>query len=198
MNLAIRPQRQGSAQEGDAPFAIGSGVEGMNLEVSDLFFFYSGGSTPTGIQRVQQELCIEMLQSGNEALNCVIYDKAQQRWRVAPREWLESLIGAARSFRPGSGRLWAEVYQEFARDFSTFSIKQFEPNEWLVNVGASWALPGYFTQIRHLRRHGVRFAVFLHDCIPARHPAYFDQSLIVEYSYWLANIRENADLVICN
>jgi glycosyltransferase involved in cell wall biosynthesis len=198
MNLAIGPHLRVSPRDGDAPLATELEPAAMNLEISDLFYFYSGGSTLTGIQRVQQELCLDMLRSEKDSPTCVIYDKGQQRWRVAPHDWLESLIGAARSFRPGSGRLWADVYQQFATDFPGFPIKQFEPGEWLVNVGASWALPGYFTQVRHLRRLGVGYAVFLHDCIPARHPAYFDQSLAIEYSYWLANVRENADLVICN
>src|SRR5690242_12002102 len=142
MNLAVEQQRRPPLFEGDAEV-------GMNLEVSDLFYYYSGGSTPTGIQRVQQELCLELLRSPHEhGIGCVSYDKGLQRWRIASTEWLQSLIDAARSFRTGN-RPWAEQYQEFAAGFSAFPIKHFQPGEWLVNVGASWSLPGYFIQMRH-------------------------------------------------
>lgn len=168
------------------------------FEISDLFYYYASGSTPTGIQRVQQELSLELLrQEHHAATSIVIYDKPQQKWRVVSHEWVRSLLNAARSFRSGS-HSWRKVYEEFAAQLAVFPIKHFEPGEWLLNMGASWGLPGYFIQVRQLRRLGVRLAIFLHDCIPARHPAYFDQSLSVEHTYWLAQIRETADLVICN
>jgi glycosyltransferase involved in cell wall biosynthesis len=171
----------------------------MVFEVSDLFYYYGTGSTPTGIQRVQQELALELLQdsSGAAKTTLVIYDRSLQKWRLAPSEWFKGLVAAARSFRPGS-RAWEETYLTFSNQLTAFPLKQFESGEWLVNVGASWALPSYFIQVRQVRRKGVRIAIFLHDCIPARHPAYFDTPHTVEYTYWLAQVRETADLVICN
>src|SRR5436190_14436951 len=145
----------------------------LSYEVSDLFYYFVTGNTLTGIQRVQQELCLGFIESQSSALSAlVVYDKSLQKWRTVQWDWFASLLKTARSFKAG-GRLWDETYQSFATQLSSFPLKQFEAGEWLVNVGASWALPSYFIQVRQLRRRGVRFAVFLHDCIPARHPAYF-------------------------
>jgi hypothetical protein len=138
MNLAVEQLRHTSGSEGEAPV-------GMSLEVSDLFYHYAGGSTPTGIQRVQQELCLELLRAQHEhGIDCVVYDKGLQRWRIASAEWLRSLIDAARSFRPGN-RPWADLYQEFSAGFSAFPIKHFEPGEWLVMVASGLFHPGAAT-----------------------------------------------------
>jgi glycosyltransferase involved in cell wall biosynthesis len=170
----------------------------MSFDVSDLFYYYSAGHTPTGIQRVQQELCLELLRHEKaSATLLVIYDRAIQKWRLVPGKWLLALLETARTFRPAA-RSWSEVYQELAVQLTTFPLKQFESGEWLVNVGASWSLASYFVQIRQLRRRGVRIGVFLHDCIPVRHPAYFEHFHAIEHSHWLAHVRECADLVICN
>src|SRR4051812_47526184 len=170
----------------------------LNFEVSDLFYYFGTGSTLTGIQRVQQELCLGFFGSHSSALSTlVVYDKPLQRWRIVQWDWFASLVKAARSFKAG-GAAWDEIYQSFATQLSSFPLKHFEAGEWLVNVGASWALPSYFIQVRQLRRRGVRLGIFLHDCIPARHPAYFDLPHTIEHTYWLAQIRESADVIICN
>lgn len=187
-----------SLEAPEEPVAVPAVLPRVTFEVSDLFYYYASGSTPTGIQRVQQELCLELLRRQHPAVtSIVVYDKPQQKWRIVSREWLRSLVNAARSFKPGA-HPWQKIYQEFAAQLAVFPVKHFEAGEWLLNIGASWGLPSYFVQVRQLRRQGVRLAIFLHDCIPARHPAYFDHSLSIEHTYWLAQIRETADVVICN
>jgi glycosyltransferase involved in cell wall biosynthesis len=173
-------------------------VARLSFEVSDLIYYYGSGNTPTGIQRVQQELASQYLQRGaGQNISFVIYDSAVQRWKSVNPEWLGNLISTARSFRGGPAR-WREEYRRFAERLSTFPLSQFERGDWLVNVGASWSMPSYFIQIRQLKRRGVRCAFFVHDCIPVRHPAYFEYHHTIEHSYWLFQVRETADLVICN
>ena len=168
------------------------------FDVSDLVYYYATGNTPTGIQRVQQELAWEFLQAEDaQVWSFTVYDGGPQRWRIVPLEWLRSLIALSRTFR-GDRDNWREVYGKLREKFKAFPFRQFQRGEWLLNVGASWSLPSYFVQIRHLRRRGVRCAFFLHDCIPVRYPAYFDYQHTVEYSYWLMQVRDTADLVICN
>ncbi|MBV9063618.1 MAG: glycosyltransferase family 4 protein, partial [Alphaproteobacteria bacterium] len=169
----------------------------VSFEVSDLFYFYATGNTVTGIQRVQQELCVQFAKQDQAHCEFVIYDRNVQKWRSVSKEWLLSLIEAARAFRPG-GEPWSSIYEVYAKRALTAPLKQFDPGEWLTNVGASWALASYFVQVRQLRRRGVRLAVFCHDLIPARHPAYFDHIHTIEHTYWLAQIRETADVVFCN
>ncbi|HEX4080749.1 MAG TPA: glycosyltransferase family 1 protein [Rhizomicrobium sp.] len=168
------------------------------IDVSDLVYYYASGNTPTGIQRVQQELAWEFLQTAEaHAWSFTVYDGAAQRWRVIPSDWLRSLIVLSRTFR-GDRENWREAYGKHREKLKTFPFRQFQRGEWLLNVGASWGLPSYFVQIRHLRRRGVRCAFFMHDCIPVRFPAYFEYQHTVDYSYWLFHIRDTADLVICN
>ena len=178
-----------------------SHVQGTSLaiafDISDLAYYYASGNTPTGIQRVQQELAWEFLQSADAKTSFALYDGAAQRWRVIPADWLRSLIASSRTFR-GDHESWKEVYGRFRERMKTFPFRQFQRGEWLLNVGASWSLASYFVQVRHLRRRGVRCAFFLHDCIPVRFPAYFEYHHTIEYSYWLYQIRDTADLVICN
>src|SRR6185503_6657660 len=84
----------------------------MSFDVSDLFYYYSAGHTPTGIQRVQQELCLELLRLEQaSATQLVIYDRVIQKWRLVPGKWLVLLLETARSFRP-TARSWNEVYQD--------------------------------------------------------------------------------------
>ena len=167
------------------------------FEVSDLVYYYASENTPTGIQRVQQELARALLSEMDNGVIPVIYDRAIQKWRSLSTDWLFSLISAASEFR-GSNEAWRVVYQEFSDKLSSFALTQFEKGTWLLNAGASWSLPSYFVQIRQLRRRGVRFATFLHDCIPVRHPAYFEYVHTIEHTYWLAQVHDTADLVICN
>jgi len=186
------------AQENLENDAVACVASGASFEVSDLVYYYATGNTPTGIQRVQQEISWVLLQEADEEINAfVVYDRNLQKWRSVPTDWLHSLISTARAFR-GDHKAWLVLYEEFAAKLSKFPLRQFERGEWLVNVGASWSLTSYFVQIRQLRRRGIRFAVFLHDCIPVRHPAYFEYFHTVEHTYWLAQIRDTADLVICN
>lgn len=168
------------------------------FDISDLVYYYSTGHTPTGIQRVQQELAWEFLRTSDAAISSfVVYDGTAQRWRTVSTEWLSSLISTARGFR-GTYSGWQEAYAKLREKLKTFAFRQFERGEWLVNVGASWSFPAYFVQVRQLRRRGVRCAFYLHDCIPVRYPAYFEYQHTIEYSYWLLAVRETADLVICN
>ena len=167
-------------------------------EVSDLVYYFESGNTPTGIQRVQQEICLQLIgDPSNPAVSLVIYDIPHQRWRAVPQDWIKGLISAARSVRNGVD-VWSEIYRTFFSKISSFSFHQFEPGDWLVNVGASWALPSYFIHVRHLRRRGVRFAVFLHDCIPLRYPSYFEYEHTIEHTFWLSQIRETANVIFCN
>jgi len=168
------------------------------FEVSDLIYYYKSGNTPTGIQRVQQELASQYLQRlANDNILFVVYDSNLQRWRTVSPQWLQTLISTARAFR-GSAMQWQEEYKRLAEKLSTFPMSQPERGDWLVNVGASWSMPSYFIQIRQLKRRGVKCAFFVHDCIPLLHPAYFEYNHTIEHSYWLYQVRETADLVICN
>ena len=169
----------------------------IHFDVSDLIYYYALESTPTGIQRVQQELARALLSGNADGVEAVIYDSAIQKWRTLPNAWVLSLIAAASEF-PGTNDAWKEIYQDFSGKLAGFALTQFESGEWLINVGASWSLPSYFVQVRQLRRRGVRFGVFLHDCIPVRHPAYFEYPHTIEHTYWLAQVNDSADLVICN
>jgi glycosyltransferase involved in cell wall biosynthesis len=180
------------------PSQIESGLSsdrGIAFEMSDLIYYFGTGSTPTGIQRVQQEIGLSLLREGKA--HFVLYDNHLQKWRMLPRQWLSDLISAARSFGAGA-KTWPDIYHEFYSKVQSFPLKQFEAGQWLLNVGASWSFPGYFTQIRQLRRRGIHAAFFLHDCIPMRHPSYFEDRHTIEHSYWLGQIRGTADLVICN
>ena len=183
---------------GQTPDSVARLLPKIGFDITDLFYYYADGHTPTGIQRVQQELCLNLsADSRYQGIELVVYDRAIQRWRQVPLEWLQSILELSRSFGPSAGS-WNEVYQKFAAQLARFPQKRFEPQEWLVNVGASLSLPSYFAQVRQLRGRGVRIGIFLHDCIPVRHPAYFDYFHTVEHSHWLAQVRECADLVICN
>src|ERR1700735_4123157 len=95
---------------------------GLFFEVSDLIYYYGSGNTPTGIQRVQQELALQYLQRGaDHNISFVIYDSAVQRWKTVNPEWLGNLILTARSFRGGASR-WREEYRRFAERLSTFPL----------------------------------------------------------------------------
>src|SRR5579871_5096131 len=102
------------------------------FEVSDLVYYYSSGNTPTGIQRVQQELASQyILRAGSDNVSFVIYDSGLQRWRSVSPQWLSTLISTARSFR-GSLSSWQEEYNRIAEKLLTFPFAQFERGDWLV------------------------------------------------------------------
>src|SRR5256885_7199976 len=111
--MSVTSLNQKRSHIASAP-ALQTDLPRLNFEVSDLFYYYGNGSTPTGIQRVQQELCLQFLESrANTPSTIVIYDKSLQKWRIVPGEWFVSLIQAARSFKTGRDK-WQKTYQSFA------------------------------------------------------------------------------------
>src|ERR1700683_5862128 len=98
----------------------------VSFEVSDLVYYYGSGNTPTGIQRVQQELVSQYLQRADQNISFVIYDFAVQRWKTVNPEWLGNLISTARSFR-GQVPRWREEYKRFVERMSPFPLTRLHP-----------------------------------------------------------------------
>lgn len=183
------------------------------VEVDDLLRYFDGSLTPTGIGRVQAEIFphlarrnggrIRFFRLGNDAgtLSLLSYgdvmrladgDAFLSRHRARP--WLlparKALRYAARRSLAGLASLRA------AGDVRRFG-ETVRPGDVILNIGASWTHHHFGRSVGELKaRHGLRFALMVHDLLPATHPQYVSPSHVPGFLKWFHAMAEVADLVL--
>jgi glycosyltransferase involved in cell wall biosynthesis len=71
------------------------------------------------------------------------------------------------------------------------------PGDIVISPGASWGLPGYAKHMAAAKaRHGLRFAVLIHDMIPIENGTLVERRHAVQFRKWLQETLPNADAVL--
>lgn len=184
------------------------------IDTDDFIRMFDWAITPTGIGRVQLELVPELVRAFPERVRlfrvshgdrpAIAVDpediarllkdagfvlangrnrrtlvRLVQAWRYAVRRagsWIDGLAGNTAG-------------QQFANEVRRGDV--------IVNFGASWEHPGYGREIRALKeRHGLRFALLVHDILPVTHPQFVSPSHIPNFRRWLAEMSALWDMVL--
>jgi glycosyltransferase involved in cell wall biosynthesis len=74
----------------------------------------------------------------------------------------------------------------------------FMPGDTFVAIGASWVLPNATAGKDLKARHGMRFAVLVHDLIPELYPEWTATEGLALYRPWLHDVVPHADVIFTN
>ncbi|WP_137177570.1 glycosyltransferase [Roseomonas sp. AR75] len=190
--------------EAAAPEAMPLPPEGaptqIAFDVTDLLDYLRDARTPTGIQRVQMGLVGGMLEhpAPPAPLLLVAYDPSAWRWWQVDiarfRGVLElSRIGAAADDPAWRAATAALCHADAAEDAPLL------PGATLASLGNAWGIEDYWRGLRMLRRRvPLRYAAFLHDCVPLAMPEHCLELTSRLYARWFAALALHADLLLAN
>ena len=169
------------------------------FDVTDLLDYLREARTPTGIQRVQMGLLGAILAhpAPPAPVMLVAYDPATWRWwHVDTAAFLEML----RLARLGAGDdpAWraanATLCAADARPEAPIL-----PGATLAGFGNAWGVEDFFRGLRMLRRQvPLRYACFVHDCVPLVMPEHCLDLTARLYARWFAALALHADLMMAN
>ena len=70
------------------------------------------------------------------------------------------------------------------------------PGDWLLSLGSPWQLKDYAGLVSAARaRHGLRFALLIHDIVPLRRPEWCDRDVVKAFSACFHDVAPLADRV---
>jgi len=70
------------------------------------------------------------------------------------------------------------------------------PGDWLLSLGSPWQLKDYAGLVSAARaRHGLRFALLIHDIVPLRRPEWCDRDVVKAFSTCFHDVAPLADRV---
>jgi glycosyltransferase involved in cell wall biosynthesis len=71
------------------------------------------------------------------------------------------------------------------------------PGDIVISPGASWGVPGYAKHMAAAKaRHGLRFAVMIHDMIPIENGTLVERRHAAQFRKWLQETLPNADAIV--
>jgi glycosyltransferase involved in cell wall biosynthesis len=169
------------------------------FDVTDLLDYLRDARTPTGIQRVQMGLLGAILAhpAPPAPVILVAYDPSTWRWwHVETAAFLDML----RLARLGAGDdpAWRAATAALC-DADTRAEAPILPGATLAGFGNSWGIEDFFRGLRMLRqRVPLRYACFLHDCVPLVMPEHCLDLTARLYARWFAALALHADLMMAN
>jgi glycosyltransferase involved in cell wall biosynthesis len=169
------------------------------FDLTDLLHHYLRNKAPTGIQRVQAEVAMRLLETPRTklAVRLVCYVPNAAAWVAIPRGLFAALTAAASS---GSGQntSWQPVGTAIHALLAACTARTPIPNgAVLLNLGSSWWSPNYLMNVRQAQaKWGLRYLPFVHDCIPVLRPDLCVTGLPAQFLSWLAGAGLAADGII--
>lgn len=204
-----------SGEEGRRRAAAGgdSAPPRIWVEVDDFLRYFDGSLTPTGIGRVQAEIFPHLVERFPERVSFIRLGADSRTvtllgWRDVRRladgnDFLSRHGGsahtlAARRLLRYLSRRAAVTLHEARRPGD---LRRFEetvrPGDVLLNIGAAWTHHGFGQAVGELRRrHGMRFALLVHDLLPITHPQFVAPRHIPGFVRWLGGMADVLDLAL--
>lgn len=168
----------------------------ITFDVSDLIGYFSHARAPTGIQRVQIELISALLLDPEvePRVRVCAFDETRDDWVQVPSGTFLDLVDDALAGGDCEQPGWQARLAALRTEFLLAPGLTFPPGGWLVNLGTSWWLQNYFLKVREAkRRHGVRYAPFVHDLIPVVAPEHCVRPLVRDFVGWARGVFDHAD-----
>ena len=171
----------------------------LAFDVTDLLDYLRDARTPTGIQRVQMGLLGAILAKPDLPAPVILVAYDPSTWR-----WWHVDTGAFRRVLSLS-RIGAEADADWRAATAILCDADARPDApvvagaTLAGFGNSWGIEDFFRGLRLLRRRvPLRYACFLHDCVPLVMPEHCLELTARLYARWFAALALHADLLMAN
>uniref|UniRef100_B0T6Z4 Glycosyl transferase group 1 n=1 Tax=Caulobacter sp. (strain K31) TaxID=366602 RepID=B0T6Z4_CAUSK len=188
-DLASDPVSSGSQDSGPA----------LIFDVSDLLTYFRNVRSPTGIQRVQIEIILSSLQSGNTAVRICCFLEQRDEWVEIPAPLFLRLSWLSLGDAEDDGGEWTAALTRTLLLLNMAPPLDFPRGAFLINLGTSWWLQNYFLFVRRIKRErGVRYIPFVHDMIPVLHGEFCPKVLTQDFISWAIGVFEHADFFFVN
>jgi glycosyltransferase involved in cell wall biosynthesis len=167
----------------------------MLFDVTDLLAFFGQRRLPTGIQRVQIEISLALIdgQADTQPVFC-IYSSARRGWIALPSADFQILCHLAKQSDDGNDPVWiGQLFQIYQMIAVTRTI-ELSPGTTIVNLGTSWSDRNYLLDVRTVRtRANIVYVPLVFDLIPLIEPTWFMGSLVRDYQAWFGSLLHSAD-----
>ncbi|HAF42850.1 MAG TPA: hypothetical protein DCG90_13970 [Sphingobium sp.] len=165
------------------------------FDVTDLLAFFGRSRLPTGIQRVQIEISLALLDdaAAHRAVFCG-YSSSRRSWIMLPRDKFFALCRLAKQSDDAGDPAWVAQLVGIYRAMATARTLRLPAGTTLVNLGTSWSDRNYLLDVRTLRaRVGMIYVPLVFDLIPLIDPTWFIGSLVRDYRAWFTSLLHSAD-----
>lgn len=183
-----------------APIAPDGPPNQLAFDVTDLLDYLREARTPTGIQRVQMGLIGAVLDHPAPPAPVILvgYDPSTWRWWHVDQSAFRHALALA-----GLGA--SELAEDWRAATSALCNPDRRPDApilpgaTLASLGNAWGIEDYFRGLRMLRRATpLRYAAFVHDCVPLLMPEHCLELTARLYARWFGALALHADAVLAN
>ena len=160
------------------------------FDVTDLFAFFGQRRLPTGIQRVQIEISLALLDEPTDIqpIFC-LYSGARRGWIALPHDEFQALCHLAKQSDDVTDPAWVRQLEGLYRTVAVSPTIQLSTLAVLINLGTSWADRNYLLDVRNARdRKAMIYIPLVFDLIPLIGPDWFMQSLVRDYRTWFGSM----------
>lgn len=190
--------------------AIGSGIspvkpggetgDAVLFDVSDMFGYFPDNRLPTGVQRVQISVILNVLDlAGEHGVGLVRFVEGRDEWVGVPAAPFRMVCRLSMAGGDPTAADWRAACAELERAVAHQPALAFPQGAFLVNLGTSWWLPNYFMYIRKAKiDHGIRYVPLIHDMIPVLRPNECHPDLVHDFIDWLMGVLQHADFFLAN
>ena len=193
-----------AAPPGESPRALPRAPEGaptqIAFDVTDLLDYLRDARTPTGIQRVQMGLLGAILDHSAPPAPVILvaYDPSAWRWWHVEAEVFQRVLALSRIGAEAADPSWQAATALLCRA-DLRPEAPLRPGATLASLGNAWGIEDYFRGLRMLRRRvPLRYAAFVHDCVPLLMPEHCLDLTVRLYARWFAALALHADLLMAN
>ena len=165
------------------------------FDVTDLFAFFGQRRLPTGIQRVQIEISLALLDQPTDIqpIFC-LYSGARRGWIALPHDEFQALCHLAKQSDDVTDPAWVRQLEGLYRTVAVSPTIQLSTLAVLINLGTSWADRNYLLDVRNARdRQEMIYIPLVFDLIPLIRPDWFMQSLVRDYRIWFGSMLHSVD-----
>lgn len=199
---ALARTSTGIVDPGGATPALSSTSADIVFDISDLISYFSHSRRPTGIQRVQIEAVIHVLDEPSALAAptgiCCFVD-GRDDWVWVPER---PILHLARLSLAGSGsdeEEWSRARDRLHLGLQLAERATFAKGAAIVNLGTSWWLRNYFLHLRAERHErGIVYIPMVHDVIPAIAPELCTDAVVQDFVAWASGIFDHADRFLAN
>lgn len=188
----LRPEEQVSEEVDSNRFLF--------FDISDLLGYFPHNRLPTGIQRVQVNTILALLDKAEGwSVGLCCFVERDATWRSVPAGLFRNVCAMSVAGGDATAPGWRAQVASLHTAVEAGPTFVFPHGATLVNLGTSWWVENYFMYLREAKRQSaIRFIPFVHDMIPVLLPDYCIHELVHEFIDWLDGIIEHADGFLAN
>lgn len=178
------------------PTYLTAGVGSILFSIQDLILFLKHHTTMSGIQRVQSNIALSVMDAGTPNAHFVIVDQRDGveagAFRAVGADDLRAVIDYATSPEVNEVRL-AELLEIAISN--AVPIKPARGSTMMI-LGSFWSHENMVDQYIPAKVAGAKIVSMIYDLIPISHPEYCDAGLVSAFTASLSELAMAADMFI--